>query len=515
MKLVLKENRGYALLTVLMAITIFGVLSLAFITNSLNSSKQTSLIEKNSQSVGLAEMGAKYFQYAVKNASSTVLPGIITQVQNERTEDLHNKINKSKDEYTQRAMTLLSNELSKEIIPTTVPIKDVGNTSFKIENITFEPNNSTKVLKVTSKSIGNKNGEESAITTSVSINFTDLISVVQTEVQDTTFINNLPKGNEIIVPSDLSTCDNSKDFTSRNCQFSGDKYFENNDNDIKFYNSIVKFTGLLNIPGNMNNTITSSTLFIEDDLSFKRQVNFNKSKLYVRGIPDFDESVNFSNESVVYFGEDGNIKFNFNFNDSDLYAAKDVFFKKPSKIENQSNVNIRGFADFEETVEILGGTKGSSNVYFEQADFKKNFTLDNSKLHINNSPINSTVVYFKETAELRNRADLFIGTNTYFKKNLKLFSGSILYIDGNAEFDETLDFSGGSKLCVNGHFELKNNRNINKDSASKIYAKSSNNSNVNVNGTDFNNACKRDTKPAETYNWGELVINPEFRYNYE
>ena len=131
----------------------------------------------------------------------------------------------------------------------------------------------------------------------------------------------------------------------------------------------------------MNNTIFKSTLYIKKDVYFKRQVSFDNSKLYVGGIPDFDESVSFSNDSTVFFGKEANFKFNLNISNSDMYAAEGIYFKKPSIIENQSNIYIKGLANFDETIEIKGG----SNVYFGSADFKKNFTLDSSNLYINNS----------------------------------------------------------------------------------------------------------------------------------
>ncbi|MFF2447732.1 hypothetical protein ACFVSW_11550 [Neobacillus sp. NPDC058068] len=70
---ILKNERGYALVTVLLLITIFTVVFLAFMGQSFGSVKQNQVVEKKSKSVAAAEMGVSLYQVAVQNFFETKL----------------------------------------------------------------------------------------------------------------------------------------------------------------------------------------------------------------------------------------------------------------------------------------------------------------------------------------------------------------------------------------------------------------------------------------------------------
>jgi hypothetical protein len=63
----LKNEEGYALVTVLMIITIFMVVFLSFAAQSFSTTKQNKVVETRSQAVALAEMGVSYYQSMVYN----------------------------------------------------------------------------------------------------------------------------------------------------------------------------------------------------------------------------------------------------------------------------------------------------------------------------------------------------------------------------------------------------------------------------------------------------------------
>ena len=112
-------------------------------TNSISSMKQNTEVEKKSQSIELAEMGATYFQYAVTNASKTFLPNIISAVEEERNQDINNKVFKSEDKYTERAITLLADSLRTELDSTT---EEREHLPFSIDPISIEENYSAKEI---------------------------------------------------------------------------------------------------------------------------------------------------------------------------------------------------------------------------------------------------------------------------------------------------------------------------------------------------------------------------------
>lgn len=104
--------------------------------------------------------------------------------------------------------------------------------------------------------------------------------------------------------------------------------------------------------------------------------------------------------------------------------------------------------------------------------------LENSILEILGSATFSNVQNAKKTI-------FYIGGQANFNGHLDLEDRSIAFINGNATFSNQIKVTSDSKLCVNGHLTV--NGNI---TGSNIYAKSSNNSNVNTNSTDFETNCK-------------------------
>ncbi|MED4203171.1 type II secretion system protein [Neobacillus mesonae] len=64
----MRNEQGYALLAVLIIITLFSILFLAFMGQALNSTKQNQVVEKSSQSVALAEMGVSYYDVAIQDS---------------------------------------------------------------------------------------------------------------------------------------------------------------------------------------------------------------------------------------------------------------------------------------------------------------------------------------------------------------------------------------------------------------------------------------------------------------
>ncbi|WP_147532521.1 hypothetical protein [Bacillus marasmi] len=483
MKDILKNNQGYALITVLLTIIVFGVLSLALVSNAFTGAKQNVVVESKSQSVELAEMGARYFEHAVKNASNNLINQVTTIVEAEHA--TNGNIENPEGHYTERAIDILIDKLDDEIKPLTVPIKNNENASFKLESITFTKNVSGQELVVSAKSIGDNNGKPSEITASVTINFSNFVTMVQSVEQGTGQPENivqLPPSLKITFPDTITigcTFSNNFDYSGKSCLDLRDIVTPNNFNDLKFNKSTVKVKSL-DVNGNMNNPISESTVYVENDVDFKKSVKITKSNLFVGG------DIKFSNSDGL-------------------------------TIENYSNLYITGFADFNKVVDI----KGNSKIYVGNADFKKNTSLNNSFLYIKGDPSNTVKVNFHETLNLSNNSKLYIEDDTYLKKGFTL-NNSTLHIKGYTDVDDAINLNNNAVLCVDGKFDPKHNVNINKDTSSKIYAKSStytkSASTVNTNPTDFENACKRNNAPpptmTEIISWGSLEISPKFDYSY-
>lgn len=483
----IKNNQGYALITVLLTIIVFGVLSIALVSNSFSSTKQNVVVEKQSQSIELAEMGAKYFEYAVKNASSGLIQSVRSEVEAELSSA--GSVENPKKHYTERSIDILIEKLDDEVKTVTVPIKNKAKASFTIDHISFTKNAAGDELIVSSKSIGNNNGKPSEITASVSINFANFITMVQGTSQGpgqgqtpTETVVALPPELNITFPSNITIgCTFSKDFdySSKSCRDSRDVSTPSSFNELRFDKSIVKLKSL-DANGNMNFPVSESTVYVDNNVDFKKSVLFTKSNLYVGG-------------NIIFSNSDGLI------------------------IENQSNLYINGFADFNKVVEI----KGNSKVYANNADFKKNTSLSSSFLYVKGDPLADIKVNFHETLQISNNSKVYITDDTYLKKGFTL-NNSILYIKGYTDVDDAINLNNNAVLCVDGNFDPKHNVNINKDTSSKIYAKSTtytkDSTTVNTNAANFENECDRTNTPppttTETISWGAMEITPSFDYSY-
>ena len=63
----IKNEQGFALVSVLMILTILMVVSLSFMGQAANSIKQNQIVEDSSHSVAVAEMGVSYYEVAIQN----------------------------------------------------------------------------------------------------------------------------------------------------------------------------------------------------------------------------------------------------------------------------------------------------------------------------------------------------------------------------------------------------------------------------------------------------------------
>ncbi|MFD2046317.1 hypothetical protein ACFSTA_10945 [Ornithinibacillus salinisoli] len=468
MRSILKSNSGYALVSVLMVFTIFMILLLTFMTQSISSMKQNTAVEKRSQSIELAEMGGQYFQYTVTNVSDAILQAVGDQVEAEWN------VNSgySDNYYTQIAITLFMNNI--ELQSTTVPIKDMENAHFEITDISITPNFTEEQIEFKSNSIGKINGEESKIQADLTIDFTNFITIVEREVEGIP----LPTGDEIEEPNSNTICTPQReiDYSNLDCKINGNKTY-NNSAPI-FNNSIVKITGGINVNSKMEET-TSSTLYVIGNSELNKKSSFTNSNLYVEGYSDFNGRVDFTDDSITYFGRRAIFNKSLNHVNSDMFADENVIFNDQTSINSGSKIYITGKAEFNKKIDIL-----NSYAYFGSAVLNDHITINGS--------------------------EVYVDAYTNFNKQLKL-NDSTFFIDGDANFNDKVELSSNAKLCINGYSH--HNKKITTTSSSMIFAKDSNESDVNT--TDFETECNFSTSTTEKqFLLGDPPeILPYFEYN--
>lgn len=116
----LLNKRGYALLLTLVAITIFSVLGITFMTHGINTAKQTAKIEEKVLAIDMAELGVEYYNHIIDEELENIKNDIIALLNSERI-----KLEESENNYTyeyiqQYLKNLAYNEIHSRIneIPT-------------------------------------------------------------------------------------------------------------------------------------------------------------------------------------------------------------------------------------------------------------------------------------------------------------------------------------------------------------------------------------------------------------
>lgn len=280
----IKNERGYALVTVLLVIIIFMMLSFSFMGQAVSSIKQNSVIEENSQSVALAEMGIVYYEHAIRNIYETNHQKVINEVKAERETDLQNKILHPNDYYRQRAITKMENILKNTLSSVTKTFEDNLSASFTSSGTISKM---ATGLRIDFSSTGVEANKRTTIGAALIIDFTEWVKRDDEDSSNETG-KDLPTGNEIKDPGNLSACSNNikkEDFTGITCQINGSASYSNNDQ-LTFENSTFKLNGALTI-GNMNKDIVNSTLYITGSMQTENMNSLTKLRLHVSGAGSF------------------------------------------------------------------------------------------------------------------------------------------------------------------------------------------------------------------------------------
>lgn len=280
MKKIMNE-RGYALVTVLLVIVIFMMLAFSFMGQATSSIKQNSVIEDNSQSVALAEMGIVYYEHAIRNVYETNHQKVIDEVKAEQQNDIQKNIPHPDDYYRQRAILKMETILKNKLNSITKTFEDNPSASFTSSGTISKITNG---LRIEFSSTGAAENKQTTITAALIIDFTEWVKRDEDEGGSNETGKPLPTGNEIKDPGKLSSCSKNnkkEDFTGSTCQIDGSVSYRNNDQ-LTFENSTFKVDGALTI-GNMNKDIVNSTLYITGSMQTENMNSLTKLRLHVSG----------------------------------------------------------------------------------------------------------------------------------------------------------------------------------------------------------------------------------------
>ncbi|MEH7304935.1 hypothetical protein [Neobacillus drentensis] len=318
----MKNEQGYTLVTVLLMITISMIIFLSFVGLSYSSVKQNQVVEKNSKSVALAEMGISYYQVAVQNIYEANKQAVNDQVKATIERDRATGL-KTETYYVDLGVSLMKEAIRQGLASerSSVTLEGKPHSTFSIqESNYFDVSKDKKILL---KINGVENGKSTTLSTELS--FTPVISGLNVASAATSSYV-LPTLNTIPVPTNVSsTCKNPISFNTTCTEILIDTLKTYSDNINGLSNKIIYSTyptGVFTINGNANNmknmkihtdnsfylglnANNASTLFLESkgNATFGSQFRIDTtSKLYIGGGLTVNGHFELAGNSIVYVG---------------------------------------------------------------------------------------------------------------------------------------------------------------------------------------------------------------------
>lgn len=340
-----------SLVVVLLTITIFSILGLAIIGATLSNAKQVNKVEKDVQTVDLAEMGVQYYQarlgdffheqIALKRAEIKTL--IEADYQNKKA-ITEQDIEKYEDQLSQKLIAayngsdlspLNTNEIKKTVNSST-------NSYFKIEKsnaIISCPTCSNGLLEpkeqivLTYKSLGfTGNNPEKQITAKFVFTFSidkGQITEKPIPIQNHDYTTLIPKPTGLpVCTSEIVDTNKSDKYATINCQYNSQVSIKK---PTQILNSTIVFENGVTFDQVINKGIENSVLYITGNTDFNKQINgIHNSKILVKGNAEF-QTINqgIHNSTIVVVG------------DVDFGEQQDKF-----KDLEHSSIYVIGDADF-------------------------------------------------------------------------------------------------------------------------------------------------------------------------
>ncbi|MGG1677593.1 hypothetical protein ACIFOT_17790 [Neobacillus sp. NRS-1170] len=297
----LKNEKGYALVTVLIVIVVFMIISLSFMGQAFSSTKQNQVVEKKSRSVAAAEMGISYYQVEIQRTFESKQQAVSDYI----------RANPAlRTNFKREAAVKMADELQKTTITTP------ANVPYHMNNYVVipDPNPSSNKVKISLNVVGTDNLKESTLFAQMSINFD---SIVNQAAEENITENALPiYTNVSMAPSGCNTLDCTNVYINGNGSFSGNNgikdnqtifstgslSFTGNGNENNITNVKIHSEGELTIGKNMN---SAANILIEtkDKANFMQNVKISgSSKILVNKSLDADQNLELADHSFVFVG---------------------------------------------------------------------------------------------------------------------------------------------------------------------------------------------------------------------
>lgn len=410
-----KNERGYALLIVLLLIVFIFSISAIFMRGSLSNAKQEVKVDNTHLSVMAAEMGIDYYRTFYENASIAIVRKLtadyladfetdkasILKDNKKSTETKNTEIKIRKDFYRQKLVENIPLQLLK------LDLYHPNNVYFlkpekftKIEEMKLSPYEfgiKGKVTGIYKNSMPSELGVEMIffVPEEWTENKFDEGSFITSRV-DFSFSN--PNWNECKVDSDFK----------ENCLLNTKK-LPNKDFELKVQKNLTMY--ILDRLDVYNMKVSKATIYTKNEISIDNEMKMeDNSKIVIankltvkkkKGKDDDDSELELQNNSELHVKEDIKVFGELELEDqSFLYGGKDLDVQEDIDLQNQSNVIIARDVWVKEDVELQGGS-----TFIIGRDFKA------------------------DEVELEGNSKICVGRNIKLN-NFSADSGSFLYYKG-------------------------------------------------------------------------------------
>jgi competence protein ComGC len=297
-----KNEHGYALVTVLLIVTVFMVLILSFMGQAFSSVKQNQMVEKKSRSVAAAEMGISYYQVAIQKTFESN-----QQYVSDYIKENSSLITNFKREAAKKTAELLQN----------ATIEGPPNAPFLIKNFAAiaDANPYSNKVNISFYMVGTDNSKDTTLFAKMTIDLESITNQATTE-DSNNYV--LPTYETILKPTvECKTLDCDDVYINGNGSFSGN-------NNIKD-NQTIFTTGSLNLDGNGNennktnvqihsdgaitvhqnmNSAANVVIETKDEANFMQNLKISgTSKLLIKKNLHVYQNLELANNSFAYVGE--------------------------------------------------------------------------------------------------------------------------------------------------------------------------------------------------------------------
>lgn len=335
----LKNEKGYALLTVLLVMIIFMSLGMTLFAHSYNSTKQNKIVEENNQSVALAEMGITYYQTAIKNAYVENKQAIGIQVQDELLKDNLNKVTRPEGYYGERAISLMVDAINGHLSAVSkTKSMDQPGASFLIDNLSV-----VKVpegISIAYSSSGIEGAQKAVLGAELKIPIKGLQSASNPGSGTGGTFYELPGFNKVPYPAVTLSCKNPASLKN-NCSsilIEKSKIYDENNN--KLSDKTIYSNDSLSLTGN-GNSMDNVKIHTDGGFSLgKNMNNLSNMILEIKKTGTFDH-LRVEN-SKIYIGENLNPSKHFELENSYAYIGGKVSVGNHLTIDTNSIMCVAG-----------------------------------------------------------------------------------------------------------------------------------------------------------------------------